>query len=338
MNTAAGSPQQPVASIADDAGRWDARLRAPDCADADRASFAVWCDADPSHREAFERLQTIFATLRHDSGRAEVRALRDEALRATVTSHRRRVVWATAAACVLACGAVFTFFDDLTARLTGTETYVTGTGERSTYTLEDGSTIELNAQSRVQVKYSESQRSLSLIKGQALFRVAKNRRRPFIVRAGDRNIVAVGTQFDVRLDAHSVQVTLIEGKVRIEQASAQRPSEIVLTPGKQLLAQLSAPVPVKNRERLRNIDVDKVTGWRDGRIFIDDLSLAEAAAEMNKHSAVQIAIDDPVLAQRRVSGMFKAGEQESFVTALEDYFPIEVRHRGTEEIVLTARR
>lgn len=338
MNTRAGSARQRVPSIADEAGRWDARLRAPDCSDADRASFAAWRDADSSHREAFERLQSIFATLRHDCGRAEVRALRDEALRATVTYRRRRLVWAAAAACMLACGAGFSFLDDLSAWLTGAEIYVTGTGERSTYILEDGSTMALNAQSRVQVRYSEFQRSLSLLKGQALFNVAKNRRRPFVVHAGDRNIVAVGTQFDVRLDANSVQVTLIEGKVRIEQESAQESSEIVLTPGKQLLAPLSAPLPFANGERLISIDVAKVTGWRDGRIFMDNLSLAEAVAEMNKHSTVQIAVDDPMLAQRRVSGMFKAGEQERFVTALEDYFPIEVRHTGAQQIVLTARR
>ncbi len=383
MNSRTGSPQQTLTDqTADEAGRWDARLRAPDCTDADRALFAAWREADPAHRAAFEQSQTIVAALRHDRSRADVRALRDEALRVVNAHRRRRLAWAAVAAGVVAFGAGLAVWQtaagdwiraplrDLAARLTGTEIYATGTGQRSTFTLEDGSTVELNAQSRIQVDYSESQRSIELIEGQALFNVAKNPRRPFVVRAGNRNIVAVGTQFDVRLDDRSVQVTLLEGKVRIERQDEGNVStdtnpvsgsdEILLTPGKQLLAKLNSPLAVDRSERhsnaggeslpgekpaqwdgevsVRDIDVTKVTGWRDGRIFLDDLPLTEAVAEMNKHSTVQITVADPALAQLRVNGMFKAGEQEAFVTALEDYFPIAVQHRGRQEMVLTARR
>ncbi len=325
MNIPANHLQTLTAKTADEAGRWDARLRAPDCTAAERADFAAWCDADPLHRAAFERLQTIVATLRHDRSRADVRALRDEALHAMGTRRRHRMAWAAAVASVMVVGAA------LAVRFAGAEIYATGIGERSTFTLADGSTVELNAQSRIQVHYSESQRRVELVKGQVLFNVAKNTSRPFVVRAGNRNIVAVGTRFDVRLDPGSVQVTLIEGKVRVEQQSAQRQDAVLLTPGKQLLAR-SGRAP-----SVRSIDVAKVTGWHDGRIFLDDLPLAEAVAEMNKHSAVQIIVDDPALAQWRVSGMFRAGGQEAFVNALEEYFPVAVQHRGGQTISLTAR-
>lgn len=347
-----------AAQIADEAGFWDARLRAPDCTDAHRVSFAAWRDADPAHRTAFEELQTIVATLRHERSRADVRALRDEALRAISSRRRQRFAWAAAAAGVVAASVGLAVWKTsagewLMARFAGTQIYSTSVGERSTFTLEDGSTVELNAQSRIQVDYSESRRSVELVKGQALFNVAKNARRPFIVHAGNRNIVAVGTQFDVRLDSESVQVTLIEGRVRVEQGTAQREADVFLTPGEQLLAKLNSSTPMHGRKQVprasskalpedeisvRDIDVAKVTGWRDGRIFLDDLPLAEAVAEMNKHSTVEITVEDPVLAQRRVNGMFKAGEQEAFVAALEEYFPIVVQHRGSQEIVLTDRR
>lgn len=380
MNIRTGREEKVIAALtADEAGSWDARLRAPDCTETDRTRFAAWRDADPSHRTAFEDLQTIVATLRHDRGRADVRALRDEALRAMSNRRRQRVWWAAAASGVLALGIGFTLWktpdwlqvplSDLTARLTGTEIYKTGTGQRSTFTLEDGSSVELNAQSRIEVDFSESQRSVQLVKGQALFSVAKNTRRPFIVRAGNRNIVAVGTQFDVRVDSNSVQVTLIEGKVRVERPSSESASarstrerlqndEILLTPGKQFVARLNPSLssgshgklreaggkslheeaaPGEGEASVRNIDVAKVISWREGRIFLEDLSLQDAVEEMNKHSAVQIAIEDPILAQLRVNGMFKAGEQEAFVAALEDYFPVAIRHRGDQEIVLTSR-
>lgn len=339
-------------TVEEAAAQWDARLRAPDCTDEDRRGFNAWRDADPAHLKAFERLQTIVATLRHERSRADVRALRDEALR--VARSRQRRGWFGAAAASIAAVAIGALvwnlpvgellrqpgFDPSTAA-----SYSTGTGQSSTLALEDGSSVELNAQSGIEVRFSKSARHIELTKGQALFNVAKNERRPFIVTAGNRQIVAVGTQFDVRLDTRSVQVTLIEGKVRVVQDTAAResePKQIELTPGKQLVATLppaggSASDDMTEPVTLvRDIDVTRVTDWRNGRIFLDNVLLADAVAEMNKHSAVEIRVADARLAGIRVNGMFKAGAQESFVAALEEYFPITARRQGDREIVLTA--
>jgi len=345
-------------SAAEEAGEWDARLRAPNCTDDERASFAVWCDADVTHREAFERLQAIVATLRHERGRADVRALRDEALRNV--QHRRHRFWTKAWTRAAAVGFIaLTIGVVLWKRpaedwLSRVDTYSTGIGQRSTLVLEDGSSVELNAQSRINVRFSSSQRHVELAEGQVLFNVAKNQARPFVVDAGNRRIVAVGTQFDVRLDVRSVQVTLIEGKVRVGQgapgdATVAKDDGIELLPGRQFVAMLPASVQANHRESpsaatlmmsrtlVRDIDVAKVTGWREGRIFLNDVPLDEAVEEMNKHSAVQIRIDSAVLAGVHVNGMFKAGGQESFVAALEEYFPISAQRRSDREIVLTVR-
>lgn len=343
------------ASIADEAGAWDARLRAPDCTDDDRARFARWRDADPAHRQTFERLQLIVATLRHEQSRADIRALRDEALRAG-QHHRRRMWFATAAAAVTAIIVGIVVWngagphwlrepiETMVTRLSGAHIYSTSTGQRSTFVLDDGSSIELNARSRIEVRFSDYRRDVTLVAGQALFNVAKDLRRPFIVRAGDRQVLAVGTRFDVRLDSRSVQVTLLEGKVRVEQDTAmwKRGPEIELTPGKQLVARLSDasahPSSTKNAgmaaDVVRDIDVAKVIGWREGRIYFEDLPLAEAVEEMNRHSTVHIQIESPELAGLRVNGMFKAGEQEVFVSALHEYFQISAERRGAREIVL----
>jgi transmembrane sensor len=334
------------ASIAEQAGAWDARLRAPDCTDEDRARFAEWRDADPAHQQSFERLQAIVATLRHERSRADISALRDEALRAT-ERHRRRVWFGAAAAAVTAVtlGAVVWNGPSpdwlreplaaLVTRLSGAQVYSTSTGQRSTFVLEDGSSIELNARSRIEVRFSDYRRDVALVEGQALFNVAKDLRRPFIVHAGDRQVLAVGTRFDVRLDSTSVQVTLLEGKVRVEENTAmwKHGQEIELTPGKQLVARQNEAAA----DVVRDIDVAKVTGWREGRIYFDDLPLAEAVEEMNRHSTVHIQIDSAELAGLRVNGMFKAGEQEVFVSALQEYFPISAERRGAREIVLTKR-
>jgi transmembrane sensor len=387
---------------AEEAGLWDARLRAPDCTDADRARFAQWRDADSSHWAAFERLQTIVASLRSEMSRADVRALRDAALRAR-PRHQWRLsllLAASLAALTMAIAvwtelpAVMSFapLRNLVAfagRITGTdsaEQYITAAGQRSTVILRDGSSVELNSRTRVKVDFNETRRSVELIDGQALFHVAKNPHRPFIVRAGNREIVAIGTAFDVRVDATYLRVTLIEGKVAVSKQSllpvaarsvasklATAPvasggpdprrgatqeakidalahsgaeGEVFLAPGQQLIAPLhwvSDGSAFGNEDSadpgvVRSVDVDKVIGWHDGRVFLEDLTLDEAVAEMNRHSPVQIRVDSPQLERLRVNGMFRAGEQDAFAAALESYFPITAQHNGDTEIILTARR
>ena len=335
-------------SVADAAGAWDARLRAPDCTDEDRARFAAWRDADPLHQQTFEHLQVIVATLRHERSRADLRALRDEPLRESAR-HRRRV-WLSTAAAALVIGILVWKsptpdwlrepIEAMVTRMSGAEIYSTSTGQHSTFLLDDGSSIELNARSRIEVRFSDTRRDVTLVEGQAFFNVTKDPRRAFIVHAGDREVLALGTRFDVRLDATSVQVTLLEGKVRVEQSTAmwKRGHEVELTPGKQLVAQLHvAPAQPALLNVIRDIDVAKVTGWREGRIYFEDLPLDQAVREMNRHSTVHIRLESPELAELRINGMFKAGEQELFVSALQDYFQIAVQRPGAREIVLTSR-
>jgi transmembrane sensor len=232
----------------------------------------------------------------------------------------------------------------MAARLIGSPRatlYETGTGQRSIRTLQDGSSVELNAQTQIKVVFTESARNVELLYGQALFHVAHDVGRPFIVRAADREITAVGTQFDVRLDSRSVRVTLIEGKVKASKSSGTE--GIYLAPGQQLITRLPGThVETDSASEatalVRTIDVAKVTGWRDGRIFLEDLTLTDAVAEMNRHSPIQISVADPKIARLRVNGMFRAGEQEAFVTALEQYFPIAAQEHGDSEIILTSRK
>jgi transmembrane sensor len=358
--------------VAEEAGQWDARLRSPDCTSADRARFAEWRDASPQHREAFERLQTVLTALRRNLVRAEVRAIRDEALRAERSNSPRKRVFAVAAA-ITTLGVATALWTTLPGRfqraplsesLAMTESllglqrsniYETDVGQRSISTLQDGSSVELDAGTRVKVVLSERARNVELVYGQALFHVAHDAKRPFIVRAADRQITALGTQFDVRLDGSSVRVTLIEGKVKVSGETSQNAA--YLMPGQQLIARIpgshgkmagnfattsspgSRDFTTSDGDALvRDVDIGKVTGWRDGRIFLEDLSLAEAVAEMNRHSPVQISVVDPEIAGLRVNGMFRAGEPQAFVAALEQYFPIVARNYSDTQIELTRRR
>lgn len=227
-----------------------------------------------------------------------------------------------------------------------TEQYATQVGQRSTVTLQDGSTVELNAKSIIRVRFTATQRRVDLLSGQALFHVAKGSQRPFVVAAGDREIVAIGTEFDVRRDSSSVRVTLVEGRVAVTQPpvdfnsetprqwSLQKPASgaVYLEPGQQSVTQEASGVT-----RVVSVDVQKVIGWRDGRVSFEDVTLVDALIEMNRHSLRQIRLADPALAQQRISGTFRAGEQQAFVEALESYFPLMVKVNDDAEIVLIGR-
>lgn len=382
--------------IAEQAAYWDARLRAPDCTAAERARYAEWSAARPEHREAFEQLQTIAGSLRHHGARADLRAIRDAALRAKPLGVRRLF---PLAASIAALAAVATLLMTSPAELrspalaklstvldsfvSGEQArfYETGVGQRSTVALADGSSIDLNAKTRIKVALDAAVRRIELIEGQAFFHVARDPQRPFVVRAAGRDITAVGTAFDVRLDTSLMRVTLLEGKVKVTdevdssrastaiESSARTPgavaestqarasaaeqpvasaAEIFLVPGEQLVTALSSshtisvgtsdPAALPRTSVVRTIDVAKVTGWREGRVFLEDLTLAEAVDEMNRHSPVEIRLGDPRLASLRVNGMFRAGEQTTFVAALEQYFPIAADHQDGTAIVLTRRR
>jgi transmembrane sensor len=319
------------------AAAWDARLRSPDCSERDRHAFEQWRDSSPQHRSRFEQLQQIVARLRASDGRADVSAMRNAAL--APPKHDPWRLYALVASIVLlsvlsALLGSRLYSDDV-------QVYSTRIGQRSTLTLADGSTVDLNAQTTLEVLFTARQRNVRLSRGEAYFHVAKNPQRPFIVTAADRRVIAVGTAFNVRLDADSMSVTLVEGKVRTEQVGAQAEGEVFLTPGQQLVAKRQdgarALAHPPAAYFLRATDVEKVTGWRAGRVFIDDLSLVDAVAEMNRYSTVQIIVAERLLRNLRVSGMFRAGQQDAFVAALEQYFPILAKRRGDREIVLTVR-
>ena len=315
------------------AADWDARLRNPDCSDAERDAFRAWYEADPRHREAYELLQESVSALLSAAHSPEIRALRDAALNERHNGDKRRYALA-------ACLAVFALLLPVAANFLrqGNEApgqieteantyYATAVGQRSGITLEDGSVITLNTDSRVHVDYSGEQRLITLLKGQALFEVAKDPRRPFIVTAGAQRVVALGTTFDVRLNETAVEVILVEGKVEIEEvpASGRKKSAplVQLASGERLVA-----TPKASRPEVTKIDTSKATSWREGYVTFENTPLTEAIAEMNRYSTVRIVPEGEGISNLHITGLFRAGQQARFTEALQVYFPIEAKRDG----------
>lgn len=326
---------------------WDSRLRSPLCTEDDRAAFSAWRDADPAHAEAFDALQAGIGAL-HEAfnASAELRAMSDRALELKPRPRYGAIAAGLAAALVLGAGGWWaaTVPAPAPAGASGLQVasgqgsfFQTGVGERSTVTLADGSKVTLNTRSRVEVSYTPERRGITLISGQALFEVAKNKDRPFVVTAGPRLVTALGTAFDIRLDGQQVQVTMVEGKVKVEPTRPTLLQKVAATSrdlvaGQQLVATVDSLGSTVQRA-----DAAKATSWRDGKVVFADTPLPEAVAEMNRYLPEPILVGDPALARHRVNGMFLTGQPMSFVGAVTAYFPVEARADANGATVLVPR-
>ena len=326
-----------------DAAEWDARLRAPDCGEAERAAFKAWCEASPENQASFDELQMLLGGLRATRDVPEIRAMREAAVNSS-TRQRTYKAWpwsAAAAVVVLSVGlGIFGLIEQPTPDAYSEPSFATSIGERSTTTLEDGSVAVLNTNTEMQLNFTAAERRVTLLRGQALFDVSEDPARPFVVVAGEQRITAVGTVFDVRYDGNDVEVTLVEGIVEVAAdvpigthltAPAPEPQPVRMSAGQVLkttaVATVAAPI-------VQTVDADRATLWRQGRVFFDDAPLSEAVREMNRYSTVQIVVDGDELDRHRVNGMFRTGRQTTFVDAVESYFPISAERIADNRIVL----
>ena len=323
------------------AAAWDARLRGAQATFDDRRAFQAWLEEDAEHRAAHERLQAALAALRGHAELSELSALRDEARNSVHANRRRRFagIVSGAIAATLLLGLVFTTQTErgaeLAVQLQGGTIYATSPDERTKVTLADGSVVTLDAATRLAVRLGKSRRDITLMAGRALFEVAKDRQRqrPFIVKAGDRTITALGTVFDVRLSPRELRVTLAEGSVAVRSVQPRGGSaQQILKPHQQLVETIGAASP-----QLRSIDTDRALSWADGQIFFENEPLASAVAEMNQYSQAPIVVD-PAVADLRINGMFRTSNQAGFLDALQIALPVEVRREADGRIFVSRRR
>lgn len=327
------------------AADWHGRLDEDDSART-HAEFDAWLAADPRNQAAFEAVERSWSFLGTARVDARVLKMRHEALSAT---YRLRFLRVAAAAAVVGVAVAIAYaaapiFRNGPASNPGimraaTEggAFRTAVGERSNITLSDGSSVVLNTNSRVEVRYTPEQRRVRLLAGQAWFQVAKNPERPFVVEAGDQRVTALGTAFDVRMDSRdSVQVTLAEGKVSVEpilspiaRLISPPPIPKLLVAGEALIVSEDAPVET------RKADLTKLVSWRKGQVVFDNDTLESAIAEINRYSPIRIELADPSLGQLRVSGVFKAGHSDSFVETVTGHYPLQVASRDESRILLT---
>jgi len=308
------------------AARWYAELQSPEAGDATWDAFRIW-EQDPANAAAFREIESALATL----DRASFAARRLS--RPKTAARPRGWLIAAAAACVITLVGVFVLFGGRTVPLqpdAGALIYATKIGEQRRVDLADGSTVELNTASRIEVLYSESARLVRLAEGQALFDVETDEL-PFLVEAAGTQTRALGTEFEVYVKPGGAQVTLLRGKVSVAPSTGAAWAPAELVPGDRLVVSGEGPEPVVR------VDLAEALSWRTGVVQFTDVRLADAVQELNRYSRTKILVDDPALEDERLSGGFRTGDQGAFVEALDLFLRIEVERSGGEIRVAAAR-
>ncbi len=209
------------------------------------------------------------------------------------------------------------------------QSYSTGIGEQRVLTLADGSVIEMNALSRVKIRFSGQARDVELQAGQALFQVAPDPARPFTVRSDEVRVRAVGTRFDVYRRSGRTIVTVVEGRVAVSTArspgagpDAVGRASSILAAGFQTVARSDAIAPPMPA------NLSSATAWTRRELVFDDTPLLEVIEEFNRYNVRRIVIEDPRLQAFHIRGTFAASQPGRLIDFLRDRFDLQIEENG----------
>jgi len=308
--------------VYDQAADWAAKVDSGSLLPEEQATLEAWLAADVRHYGALAQASALLVSTQKPASMRVVEP---------IMAPRRTFVLggSVAAGLTLTVGA-----STYVARLWDEGRYKTRIGEMRVIPLNDGSVVTLNTSSEIVVRYAAAQRNIELVQGEALFDVAKNKQRPFIVQTGTTQVRAVGTSFSVKaLPDQPVQVLVQEGIVEVKRRDVPVAPAIMVAANGRAIAPIDAPI-VANP--LETAEVGRELAWRVGRIAFHGEALGDAAAEFARYSAVRIRIDDPKVANEKVIGLFVSTDPVGFANAVAVSFDLRADING-EEIRLSRK-
>lgn len=304
-----------MSKIDDEALDWVVRQAGGDLSDADRAAFEAWYDAHPRHQGAYLRAQAIW----HSLDKATVQTNLQPMVRPAIAKNpplpsRRMLMGGLGLAAASAAGL------GLYALTQRPVTEIqTALGEMRKVPLSDRSVASLNSDSRVLVDMTSKLRRVVLVQGEALFEVAKDPKKPFVVEAGNVRVRAVGTAFSVRRKASGAEVLVTEGVVEVWNGGAAP---------RRLSAGSGAFVPEAKEEitvSAQGEDIPRKLAWREGKIILQNQTLEAAVEEFNRYNRIKISIEDPAIRNERLVGQYRLDQPEDFADTVRELMDVPVR-------------
>lgn len=327
----------------------------------ERVELEAWLVADPAHGQALLRMAALWDNLDVLGELSELIAL--------PRTRERRAVWrpaAVAAVVVLvALGSLAGYLhltrpaapalasnvdDGLPAKPVGVDErpspqlYSTRIGEQRTERLPDGSLVQLNIASSLEVTYDSVARRITLLAGEARFVVQHDASRPFIVEAAGRTVRAVGTAFNVRVhDQGNVEITVTEGRVLVAAAPTNPDDAISLSANDKGKVAASAGQVVSidgDRLTLENVSTEELSdrlAWQRGMLVFDGEPLASALSEVTRYTGVRFEFGDEQVARIRVSGFYKANDIDGLTRSLQENLPIRTTQVAPDRVVISSK-
>jgi transmembrane sensor len=307
--------------IAEEAAQWAVQLESGPLPEDKARSLDSWLAEDPGRLGALVRARAVACRVERLAaigGTAE--RTRERGAVAHAPGMRR---WAIAAglAAILSVGALWL------VNRGGVESYRSEIGELRKLILSDGTSMVLSSATLAKVEFGGGRREIELTRGEAHFDVARDPGRPFVVRAGNLAVTALGTAFAIRNDSERVDVTVTEGVVEVARSDGS--SELVaprrVSANHQAVSAGSRALevrPIAEREAQRKL------AWLDGMVVFEGEALAEAVAEVNRYCRTQIVVRDAVLASRPLVGIFRATDSAAFATTAATALGVEAVRDG----------
>ncbi len=329
-------------SLRETAGLWWVRQQAGLTA-AEQAEFAAWLGADQLHASAYAEAEAAWNLL-HFPRRAGQSAEALAGLQARSRMRRRRV------ARVFSLGGIAATFVLWAVVSLQSPSLPPNPQPRSTIAvrpdrqaLADGSTVELNANAKIDVQFTPDRRTVHLLGGEALFTVAKDStQRPFVVVAPGVEVKADGTVFSVRVDSTAVKVLVTEGRVIVTDLSTQRrtlglalraaaAADVVLDASCGMSVPFSDGDDSADAPAVDTFTAEEVAAalaWREKRLEFTGTPLADAVAMFNRQTALQLELADVSTGEVQLTGIFWSDDVEAFVRLLESGLDIESHSVG----------
>lgn len=304
------------------AARWLARQEHDALSEAEQSELNAWLAEASAHMVTYLRLRDVWARANR---LAALRAPMRESTRTFRGQSSTRFVKSAAGAFVVAGGAIFAIAG--VRNMPSETTYNTPVGGREIIALSDGSQVELNTDTILQIAKGNP-RSVTLVKGEAFFQIKHNAAHPFVVSAFGHRITDLGTKFAVSGAAQHLVVTLVEGKARVDAGGMEHASA-VLAPGDVAVAGLNT---VSVTKRAPAILSDQLA-WRQGMLVFTHATLAEVAEQFNRYNSRKIVISDPNTARLAIMGKFPVNDVDLFGRVAKAVLGVTVTQRGEEIIV-----
>jgi transmembrane sensor len=314
------------------ASLWAVRLECSVLSATDRAELDQWLASDPARRVLLGRYCTLSATLDHVVPELAAAG----AFEAPEPAQAERFGWS--AWKILGAGlvaAALTLSVVWYGRSSGRpETIAAATGERRTFTLSDGSKVELNANTSIVVENGSKERRIHLDSGEAFFVVSKDKSRPFIVETPAGSVRVTGTRFNVLSESASqLDVTVEEGTVQVrpgEGSDVSSPNPYILTAGDKLSVEQGGT----RLQPLTSGEVEDALAWRNGQIVCTGMPLSEVLARFAHYHGVAITVSAGA-ANSRLGTRCNLDDLDGFLTQLPQVIPVRVKHEAGGSIAVS---